>query len=54
MKILSDFNGNVDALVAAKRQTFEDYSGRLNTTSKLSANNLHPVLLLYDKLEELL
>ncbi len=54
MKILSDFNGNVDALVAAKKQIFEDYTGRLNTTSKLSANNLHPVLLLYDKLEELL
>ncbi|MEO1783799.1 NAD-glutamate dehydrogenase domain-containing protein [Thermodesulfobium sp. 4217-1] len=54
MKVLSDFNGNVDALVAAKKQIFEDYTGRLNTTSKLSANNLHPVLLLYDKLEELL
>ncbi|WP_448589420.1 NAD-glutamate dehydrogenase domain-containing protein [Thermodesulfobium sp.] len=54
IKILSDFNGNLEALVTAKRQIFEDYNNRLNTVSKLSANNLHPVLLLYDKLEELL
>ncbi|PMP86443.1 MAG: hypothetical protein C0174_01585, partial [Thermodesulfobium narugense] len=54
IKVLSDFNGNVDAFVAAKKQIFEDYNERLNTTSKLSASNLHPVLLLYDKLEELL
>lgn len=54
MKILNDFQGNTEALITAKKTLFDSYISQLNDISKLSANNLHPVLLLYDKLENLL
>jgi glutamate dehydrogenase len=53
IKILNDFSGNTEALIAAKKTLYDTYISQLNDISKLAANNLHPVLLLYDKLESL-
>ncbi|OSS41991.1 NAD-specific glutamate dehydrogenase large form [Desulfurella amilsii] len=53
IKILNDFSGNTEALIAAKKTLFDSYISQLNDISKLAANNLHPIVLLYDKLESL-
>ncbi|HHS48519.1 MAG TPA: hypothetical protein ENM99_01465 [Desulfurella acetivorans] len=53
IKILNDFSGNTEALTAAKKTLFDSYISQLNDISKLAANNLHPIVLLYDKLESL-
>ncbi|MGC9168744.1 MAG: hypothetical protein ACP5GK_07510, partial [Desulfurella sp.] len=51
MKILNEYNGDTQALINAKKTFFDNYTNQLNSISTLSANNLHPVLLLYDRLE---
>lgn len=51
MKTLTEFDGNIEVLVASKKKLYEAYIQELNTISKLSSNNLHPVMLLYDKID---
>lgn len=54
MIILNNFNGSIDAFEASKKAAFDKYIQELNNISKLSTNNLHPVILLYDMLEEMM
>ncbi|PMP67941.1 NAD-glutamate dehydrogenase domain-containing protein [Desulfurella multipotens] len=51
MKILNEYDSSIQALLNAKKTFFDSYISQLNSISTLSANNLHPVLLLYDRLE---
>ncbi|MGC9169070.1 MAG: hypothetical protein ACP5GK_09225, partial [Desulfurella sp.] len=51
MKILNEYDSSIQALLNAKKTFFDSYINQLNSISTLSANNLHPVLLLYDRLE---
>ncbi len=53
MKVLTDLDGDIDAFIASRKKMYDSYMQELNTISKLSSNNLHPVILLYDKLEQM-
>ncbi len=53
-KLMKEFNGDISALIASKRNDYETYATELNTIMGIKSTNLHPAMLLYDKLQRII
>ncbi len=53
-KLMKEFNGDVDALIASKKTDYDTYATELNTIMGIKSTNLHPAMLLYDKLQRII
>ncbi len=53
-KVMKEFGGDVDALIEQKRADFDAYTTELNTVMGIKSTNLHPAMLLYDKLQKII
>ncbi len=53
-KLIKEFNGDINALIKSKQKIYNSYTSDLNTIIGTKSTNLHPVMLLYDKLQKML
>ncbi len=53
-KTMKEFNGDVEALIDSKKEDYKAYTTELNTIMGTKSTNLHPVMLLYDKLQKII
>ncbi len=53
-KLMKEFNGDIKALIASKQSDYDIYNTELNTIMGIKSTNLHPVMLLYDKLQRMI
>ncbi len=53
-KLMKEFNGDIDALIASKKSDYETYATELDTIMGIKSTNLHPAMLLYDKLQKII
>ena len=53
-KIVKEFDGNAEAFIKSKENIYEEYINDLNTVMGIHPTNLHPAMLLYDKLQKII
>ncbi len=53
-KLIKEFNGNINDLIKSKEKDYREYITDLNTITGTKAANLHPIMLLYDKLQRII
>ncbi|WP_025270638.1 NAD-glutamate dehydrogenase [Hippea sp. KM1] len=54
IRLIKEFGGDIGAMIEAKRGVYEEYKTDLDTIMGIKSINLHPAMLLYDKLQKLL
>ncbi len=53
-KLIKEFDGNIDVLIKSKKDDYKTYITDLNTIIGTKSTNLHPVMLIYDKLQKII
>ncbi len=53
-KLIKEFDGNINALIESKKKDYATYVTDLNTIIGTKSTNLHPIMLLYDKLQRII
>ena len=53
-KLMKEFNGDINALIDSNKADYDTYITELNTIMGIKSTNLHPAMLLYDKLQKIL
>ncbi len=53
-KIVKEFDGNANAFIKSNENIFEEYINDLNAVMGIRSTNLHPAMLLYDKLQKII
>ncbi len=52
-KVIKEFNSDADSFIRDKQELYNEYIRNLNTIVGSKPTNLHPIMLLYDKLQKL-
>jgi len=53
IRLLKEFGGDIEKLISKKKAEYDEYLADLNTIIGIKSINLHPAMLLYDKLQKL-
>jgi len=53
-RLIKEFNGDMDLFIGSKKDEYDEYIKDLNTITGIKTINLHPTMLLYDKLQNIL
>ncbi|WP_035589480.1 NAD-glutamate dehydrogenase domain-containing protein [Hippea jasoniae] len=54
IKLIKEFNRDIKAMINSKREFYDEYITDLNTIMGIKSTNLHPAMLLYDKLQRII
>ncbi|AEA33194.1 NAD-glutamate dehydrogenase [Hippea maritima] len=54
IRLIKEFAGDINAMIESKREVYDEYKTDLDTIMGIKSINLHPAMLLYDKLQKLL
>jgi len=53
IRLLKEFNGDIEKLIESRKGYYDNYITDLNTIMGIKSINLHPAMLLYDKLQKI-
>ncbi len=53
IRLLKEFNGDVKKFIESRKEDYENYITDFNTIMGIKSINLHPAMLLYDKLQKI-